>query len=67
MCKCLSLHAQSISRGSRFGTIIPVVSLVVHDEFVIDEVEAVRFGLKWIVNQFLHCIETRASSTILYE
>ena len=47
----------TMSRRSRSGTIVPVVSLVVHDEFVIDEVEAVRFGLKWIFNQFLHCIE----------
>lgn len=35
--------------------IVRVVGFVVHDEDVINKVETVRLGVKWIVDHFITC------------
>ena len=47
----------------RLTTIVSIVSFVVHDQFVLYKVETIRLGLKWMTDQFLHCIEKKSKNT----
>ena len=41
------------------ASVVGIVGLVVHDQPVVDEVEAVGLGLEWIIHHFVNWIGER--------